>query len=176
MSVWIESSRRAKLADGVNGESLEQYKNDNQTLLLQVRDHFLDTILFMCHLVSQTLFFTVKMFLKRQFKKYFSFPFPGCLYGFRDQCTKVVLWIFCFSHSQVEALQAQMEEQTRLVKEQVESLLEDRRIKTEEAQAQQQRDQQRITAVTDKWVFHCLWYPMSFFLNLFRHLLNCLIA
>lgn len=51
---------------------------------------------------------------------------------------------------QVEALHAQMEEQTRLAKEQVESLLEDRRIKTEEAQAQQQRDQQRITALTDK--------------------------
>eukprot|EP00064_Thunnus_orientalis_P005331 superscaffoldBa00000515_g5345 len=50
----------------------------------------------------------------------------------------------------VEALQAQMEEQTRLAKEQVESLLEDRRIKTEEAQAQQQKDQQRITSLTDK--------------------------
>uniref|UniRef100_A0A3B4X8S2 Coiled-coil domain containing 77 n=1 Tax=Seriola lalandi dorsalis TaxID=1841481 RepID=A0A3B4X8S2_SERLL len=80
-----ESSRRTKSADGVNGESLEQYKNDNQTLLLQV-----------------------------------------------------------------EALQAQMEEQTRLAKEQVESLLEDRRIKTEEAQAKRQRDQERITALTDK--------------------------
>ncbi|XP_068595812.1 coiled-coil domain-containing protein 77 [Brachionichthys hirsutus] len=51
---------------------------------------------------------------------------------------------------QVEALQAQMEEQTRLAKEQIESLLEDRRIKTEEAQAQQNRDQERITALTDK--------------------------
>lgn len=54
-------------------------------------------------------------------------------------------------HSQVDALQAQMEEQTRLAKEQVESLLEDRRIKTEEAQAQKQTDQQRITTVNDKW-------------------------
>ncbi|XP_071360311.1 coiled-coil domain-containing protein 77 isoform X1 [Trachinotus anak] len=80
-----ESSRRTKAADGVNGESLEQYKNDNQTLLLQV-----------------------------------------------------------------EALQTQMEEQTRLAKEQVESLMEDRRIKTEEAQAKRQRDQERITALTDK--------------------------
>lgn len=77
-----ESSRRTKSADG---ESLEQYKNDNQTLLLQV-----------------------------------------------------------------EALQAQMEEQTRLAKEQIESLMEDRRIKTEEGQAQQHRDQERITALTDK--------------------------
>ncbi|XP_029290528.1 coiled-coil domain-containing protein 77 isoform X2 [Cottoperca gobio] len=80
-----ESSRRTKSTDGVNGESLEQYKNDNQTLLLQV-----------------------------------------------------------------EALQAQMEEQTRLAKEQVESLLEDRQIKSEEAQAQRQKDQERITALTDK--------------------------
>uniref|UniRef100_A0A3Q1GKL0 Coiled-coil domain containing 77 n=1 Tax=Acanthochromis polyacanthus TaxID=80966 RepID=A0A3Q1GKL0_9TELE len=80
-----ESSRRTKSTEGVNGESLEQYKNDNKTLLLQV-----------------------------------------------------------------EALQAQMEEQTRLAKEQVESLMEDRRIKTEEAQGQRQRDQERITALTDK--------------------------
>ncbi|XP_070687119.1 coiled-coil domain-containing protein 77 isoform X1 [Pempheris klunzingeri] len=80
-----ESSRRTKSTDGLNGESLEQYKNDNQTLLLQV-----------------------------------------------------------------EALQAQMEEQTRLAKDQVESLLEDRRIKTEEALAQRQRDQERIAALTDK--------------------------
>ncbi|XP_070827912.1 coiled-coil domain-containing protein 77 isoform X2 [Chaetodon trifascialis] len=80
-----ESSRRTKSAEGVNEQSLEQYKNDNQTLLLQV-----------------------------------------------------------------EALHAQMEEQTRLAKEQVESLLEDRRIKTEEAQAQCHRDQERITALTDK--------------------------
>ena len=34
--VRAESSRRTKSADGVGGESLEQYKNDNQTLLLQV--------------------------------------------------------------------------------------------------------------------------------------------
>lgn len=58
----------------------------------------------------------------------------------------------CGSCFQVEALHAQMEEQTRLTKEQVESLLEDRRIKTEEAQAQHLRDQERITALTDKWV------------------------
>ncbi|XP_071387154.1 coiled-coil domain-containing protein 77 [Centroberyx affinis] len=80
-----ESSRRTKSAEGVNGESVEQYKKDNQTLLLQV-----------------------------------------------------------------EALQAQMEEQTRLAKEQVESLLEDRRIHMEEGQVQHQRDQDRITALNDK--------------------------
>ncbi|XP_010903445.4 coiled-coil domain-containing protein 77 isoform X2 [Esox lucius] len=51
---------------------------------------------------------------------------------------------------QVEALQAQMEEQTRLSKEQVESLLEDRRIHVEEGQVQHQRDQERITALADK--------------------------
>lgn len=64
---------------------------------------------------------------------------------------------FCGSCFQVEALQAQMEEQTRLAKEQIESLMEDRRIKTEEAQAQQHRDRERITALTDKWVcmFSC---------------------
>ncbi|XP_037539349.1 coiled-coil domain-containing protein 77 [Nematolebias whitei] len=80
-----EVSKRTKSAGGFNNESLERYKNENQTLLLQV-----------------------------------------------------------------EALQAQMEEQTRLAKEQVEALLEDRRIKTEEAQAQQQRDQERIKALTEK--------------------------
>ena len=52
----------------------------------------------------------------------------------------------------MEALQAQLEEQTRLAKEQVESLLEDRKLKTEEAQAQRQRDQARVTALTNKWV------------------------
>lgn len=52
----------------------------------------------------------------------------------------------------MEALQAQLEEQTRLAKEQVEALLEDRKIKTEEAQAQQRRDQERIAALNDKLV------------------------
>ncbi|XP_068169718.1 coiled-coil domain-containing protein 77 isoform X2 [Antennarius striatus] len=80
-----EGHRTKNSADGVNAETLEQYKSNNQTLLLQV-----------------------------------------------------------------EALQAQMEEQTRLAKEQIESLLEDRRIKTEEAQAYRTRDQERITALTDK--------------------------
>ncbi|XP_017554909.1 coiled-coil domain-containing protein 77 isoform X2 [Pygocentrus nattereri] len=51
---------------------------------------------------------------------------------------------------QVEALQAQLEEQTRLAKEQVEALLEDRRIHMEEGQVQHQRDQERITALTEK--------------------------
>ncbi|KAJ8262042.1 hypothetical protein GJAV_G00161420 [Gymnothorax javanicus] len=51
---------------------------------------------------------------------------------------------------QVEALQAQMEEQTRLAKEQVESLLEDRRIQAEEAQVQRKREEERVAALTDK--------------------------
>ncbi|XP_050754869.1 coiled-coil domain-containing protein 77 [Gymnogyps californianus] len=51
---------------------------------------------------------------------------------------------------QVEALQAQIEEQTRLSKEQVEALLEDRRIHMDEAQVQHQRDQDKIKTITDK--------------------------
>ncbi|NXC14926.1 CCD77 protein, partial [Corythaeola cristata] len=51
---------------------------------------------------------------------------------------------------QVEALQAQIEEQTRLSKEQLEALLEDRRIQMEEAQVQHQRDQDKIKTITDK--------------------------
>ncbi|XP_029455797.1 coiled-coil domain-containing protein 77 isoform X2 [Rhinatrema bivittatum] len=51
---------------------------------------------------------------------------------------------------QVEALQAQLEEQTRLSKEQLEGLLEDRRIRVEETKAQHQKDQERIKTLTDK--------------------------
>ncbi|XP_009074776.1 PREDICTED: coiled-coil domain-containing protein 77, partial [Acanthisitta chloris] len=51
---------------------------------------------------------------------------------------------------QVEALQAQIEEQTRLYKEHVEALLEDRRIHMEEAQVQHQRDQDKIKTTRDK--------------------------
>lgn len=53
---------------------------------------------------------------------------------------------------QVEALQVQMEEQTRHTKEQVETLLEDRRIKAEEAETQRIRDQEQIRALTDRWL------------------------
>lgn len=45
---------------------------------------------------------------------------------------------------QVEALQAQLEEQTRLTREQVEGLVEDRRILTEEMQVHQQRNRDRV--------------------------------
>ncbi|NXS11320.1 CCD77 protein, partial [Neodrepanis coruscans] len=51
---------------------------------------------------------------------------------------------------QVQALQAQIEEQARLSKEQVEALLEDRRIQMEEAEVQHQRDQDKIKAITEK--------------------------
>ncbi|XP_006163281.1 coiled-coil domain-containing protein 77 [Tupaia chinensis] len=45
---------------------------------------------------------------------------------------------------QVEALQAQLGEQTRLSREQVEGLMEDRRIRIEEIQAQHERNQDKI--------------------------------
>nr|XP_044993468.1 coiled-coil domain-containing protein 77 isoform X1 [Jaculus jaculus] len=49
---------------------------------------------------------------------------------------------------QVEALQAQLEEQTKLSREQVEGLMEDRRIRIEEIQVQHQRNQKRIKELT----------------------------
>lgn len=63
-----------------------------------------------------------------------------------------------------------MEEQTRLAKEQVEALMEDRRIKTEEAQAQRQRDQELIAALTEKCVFLIskhLWLFLFFYFTCF---------
>uniref|UniRef100_F6UDC7 Coiled-coil domain containing 77 n=1 Tax=Ornithorhynchus anatinus TaxID=9258 RepID=F6UDC7_ORNAN len=51
---------------------------------------------------------------------------------------------------QVEALQAQLEEQTKLCKDRIEGFLEDRRIRLEEAQVQHQRDQDKIKALADK--------------------------
>lgn len=50
----------------------------------------------------------------------------------------------------MESLQAQLEEQTKLSKEQTEALLEDRRIRIEEAQVQHQRDQEHIKDITEK--------------------------
>ena len=50
----------------------------------------------------------------------------------------------------VEALRAQLEEQTRLCKEQVETLLEDRRVKAEEADVQHERDSDRVKNLADK--------------------------
>ncbi|NXO27156.1 CCD77 protein, partial [Cisticola juncidis] len=51
---------------------------------------------------------------------------------------------------QVKALQAQLEEQARLTKEQVEALLEDRRLQMEEAEVRHRRDQDQLKAVTEK--------------------------
>ncbi|NXO71832.1 CCD77 protein, partial [Phainopepla nitens] len=51
---------------------------------------------------------------------------------------------------QVRALQAQIEEQTRLAKEQVEALLEERRMHMEEAEVRHRRDRDQIRAVTEK--------------------------
>ncbi|XP_072340299.1 coiled-coil domain-containing protein 77 isoform X2 [Scyliorhinus torazame] len=51
---------------------------------------------------------------------------------------------------QVEALQSQLQEQTQLAKEQIDALLEDRRIRMEEAHVQQERDKDKIKTLTDK--------------------------
>ncbi|XP_051916052.1 coiled-coil domain-containing protein 77 isoform X1 [Hippocampus zosterae] len=80
-----ETIKQAKLANLGTGDSLEKYKTDNHTLILQV-----------------------------------------------------------------EALQAQMEEQTRLAREQVETLQEDRQMKKDEAQAERQRFECYITNLTEK--------------------------
>lgn len=48
----------------------------------------------------------------------------------------------------MEALQAQLEEQTKLSREQLEGLMEDRRIHIEEIQVHQQRNQDRIKELT----------------------------
>ncbi|XP_032205064.1 coiled-coil domain-containing protein 77 isoform X2 [Mustela erminea] len=49
---------------------------------------------------------------------------------------------------QVESLQAQLEEQTKLSREQVEGLMEDRRIRIEEIQVHHQRNQDKIKELT----------------------------
>nr|XP_042129938.1 coiled-coil domain-containing protein 77 [Peromyscus maniculatus bairdii] len=48
----------------------------------------------------------------------------------------------------VEALHAQLEEQTKLAREQVEGLMEDRRIRIEEIQVQHQRNQDKVKELT----------------------------
>jgi coiled-coil domain-containing protein 77 len=52
---------------------------------------------------------------------------------------------------QIEALQAQLEEQTKLAKEQIESLLEDRRVRVEEYDVQRKRDEERIKQAQEKY-------------------------
>lgn len=51
---------------------------------------------------------------------------------------------------QIETLQAQLEEQTKLAKEQVDALLEDRRVHMEEQQAQRERDADKIKTMQEK--------------------------
>lgn len=51
---------------------------------------------------------------------------------------------------QVEALQSQLEAQTKHAKNQLEELLEDRRIKEEEFETRRQRDEDKIRTLTEK--------------------------
>jgi F0F1-type ATP synthase membrane subunit b/b' len=55
---------------------------------------------------------------------------------------------------QIEALQAQLEEQTKLAKEQIESLLEDRRVRIEEYDVQRKRDEERLKQSQEKYFHH----------------------
>ncbi|XP_078211358.1 coiled-coil domain-containing protein 77-like [Callithrix jacchus] len=65
--------------------------------------------------------------------------------GFYPQ---VELYITYLQYHVVEALQAQLGEQTKLSREQVEGLMEDRRIRLEEVQVQHQRNQDKIKELT----------------------------
>lgn len=67
ISVEAESGRSKKSARGENGESLEQYKSDNQTLLLQVSRY------------------------RRQDLRCYN---TSCHHDYSDECTKLVsLWL-----------------------------------------------------------------------------------
>ncbi|XP_065645042.1 coiled-coil domain-containing protein 77 isoform X2 [Hydra vulgaris] len=50
---------------------------------------------------------------------------------------------------QIESLQAQLEEQTKLSREQIDSLLEDRKVQNDEQKAQQMQDAEKILRLTD---------------------------
>lgn len=50
---------------------------------------------------------------------------------------------------QIESLQAQLEEQTRLMKEQLNALLEDRKVRIDEQDAAKERDSDKIKTLTD---------------------------
>lgn len=60
-----------------------------------------------------------------------------------------------------------MEEKTRLAKEQIEMLMEDRRLKMEEAEVQWNRDQKQIRALTDRWVTFNKIPPWSLLIIIF---------
>ena len=51
---------------------------------------------------------------------------------------------------QIESLQAQLEEQTKLSREEIEGLLADRRVRSEEHSASTERDQDKIKSLTEK--------------------------
>lgn len=51
---------------------------------------------------------------------------------------------------QVESLQSQIQEQAKLAKEQVQALIEDRRVKEEEMETRRQRDEAKIHTLTEK--------------------------
>ena len=55
---------------------------------------------------------------------------------------------------QVEALRAQLEEQTRVAREQLDALLHDRQVSADETQARQQRDLGKIQTLTEKYAAH----------------------
>jgi coiled-coil domain-containing protein 77 len=50
----------------------------------------------------------------------------------------------------VESLQAQLGEQAKLAKEQLDALLEDRRVKEEEFHTRRTRDEEKIRILTEK--------------------------
>ena len=51
-----------------------------------------------------------------------------------------------------------MKEQTRLSKEQVDGLLEDRRVHMEESDSRKTRDQDKIQMLTEKWMFYLCFH------------------
>ena len=55
-------------------------------------------------------------------------------------------------YCQVESLQAQLGEQAKLAKEQLDALMEDRRVKEEEFETRRRRDEEKIRILTEKLV------------------------
>lgn len=51
---------------------------------------------------------------------------------------------------QIESLQAQLEEQTKLSREEIDALQEDRRVRNEEYSASTERDQDKVKSLTEK--------------------------
>lgn len=69
----------------------------------------------------------------------------------------------------MESLQAQLGEQTKLAKEQLEALMEDRRVKDEEYETRRQRDEEKIKTLTEKLALFCL---LGFFITIMFQILN----